>query len=79
MKRGCFALFLAAVILTGAGLVEEISSRNYPLKGKRGEEWSPRLGQRVVDLSLQIVLRELRHRVKEDQLPPSPLPLLLLW
>lgn len=66
------------MILTGAGLVEEISSGNDQLRGKWGEKRTSCLGQRVVNLLLQNVLGELRLRVEEDQLPP-PLPLLHLW
>lgn len=70
--------FLTGVLLTGAGVVEELSSSGHPVRRKRWEEWTPGLNLRVADLLLQLLLGELRHRVKEDQLLPPPLGL-HLW
>lgn len=65
---------LAGVLLTVAGVVEEIGSRKKPLRRRQGEGRAPGLSQRVVYLLLQNLLGELRLRVKEDQLPPPPSP-----
>lgn len=61
--------------LTAAGVTEQLSS-GAPLLGEGGgQRQTPGLSLRVADLPLQVALGDLRHRVKEDQLPlPPPLP-----
>lgn len=71
-------VFSTGVLLTGAGIVEELSSGVHPLRRWRWVQWTAGLEQRVVDLPLQHLLSDLRLRVEEDQLPLPP-PLLHLW
>lgn len=66
------------LILTGAGVVEELGGRAPPVSRRRWEEWIHGLKVRVADLLLQLLLGKLCHWVKEDQLPLS-LPLLHLY
>ena len=69
---------LEGVLLTAAGVVEELGGRKDPARGRRQETRAFGLDQRVVDLLLKLLLRELRLRVEEDQLPPPSL-LHLRW
>lgn len=80
LREHCYIVF-TGVLLTAAGIVEELSSRQHPLRGQRREKWTSSLNQRVVDLLLLLLLVDLRLRVKEGQLPPPPplLPRLHLW
>lgn len=64
------------MLLTGAGVVQELGSRGQPVRRRRQEKRASGLDVRVVDLRLERRLGDLRLRVKEDQLPlpPASLP-----
>lgn len=77
---GIILSFFTGVLLTGAGVVEELSSSGHPVSRRRLKEWRPGLNLRVVNLLLQLLLGDLCLRVKEDQLPlPFPAPDRHLW
>lgn len=67
-------VFFTGELLTGAGVVEELSSREHPVRGRRQERRTSGLDLRVIDLLLQHPLGELCLRVEEDQLPLPPPP-----
>ncbi len=75
IMKMCYCFFFSSgVLLTGAGVVEELRRGEHPVRRWRQEKWTPGLYEGVVNLLLQLLLGDLRLWVEEDQLPPPPLP-----